>query len=230
MDSPGEGEIDPFGRFVLPRRHPLPGGTLGPLRRRWHAAYALPVIRFSRGRTSLLIAVVGLVLLGASPPPSPTVRCDVGDAATCAEYVQLALALPSVQAQSVASAELVSAEPAQGTIGPLGDVQIIMHVRSGADLGLVVLRDAAGSVTSLVLIGTIGVASVPTAWLADPETYPDWYAKYGYPAWYTGPHLTLATRVSPETIAMWVVILVALACAGRLGIRAFRARRPATLT
>lgn len=174
---------------------------------------------------------MGLILLGASSPPSPTVRCDVGDATTCAAYVQLALALPSVQGQSVASAELVRAEPAQATVGLLGDVHVVLHTRSGTDLGLVVLRDAAGSVTSLILIGSIGVSSVPMAWLADPATYPDWYAKYGYPAWYTGPRLTLASaRVSPETIALWILILVALATAGGLGIRAFRTRRVAIPT
>src|SRR5471032_1018364 len=128
--------LDRFRLFVHPRRY-SGHGTVGPLRRPKAAEYSQPMIHLSRGRAGLLVAVLGLVLLGASPPPSPMVRCDIEDATTCATYVQLALELASGQGLPVASAELVRAEPTQATVGPLGDVQIIMHARSGADLGVV---------------------------------------------------------------------------------------------
>lgn len=179
-----------------------------------------------RGRATLMVASVSLVILGASPAPSPTIQCDVGDVATCNAYVQLALVLASEQGQMVASAELVSAQQPTAIEGAASQVQYVQYFRSGADLGLVVLRDSAGSVTSLVLIGTIGISIVPNAWAADPSTYPAWYAKFGYPSWYSGPRATLPpTEISRHTIALWAVVLVAAAVLIHVAVTSLRSWR-----
>jgi hypothetical protein len=126
-------------------------------------------------RSAVALAAAAFFILAASTSPSalpaPTVQCDYGDASSCSGAVRLALALADDQGQSVASAQVVS--PNEPPAFANGDARGV-YGRSGATAAAVVLRDATGSIISIVVIGTGGVSGAPGAWIADPSMYPAW--------------------------------------------------------
>ncbi len=180
-----------------------------------------------RSRFVVILAAVSFVLGAAGPPPGATIQCDYGDAATCATYVQMALAVEAGQGPAAATAQVVA--PQNQAVVLNGRTQFVLGARSGADLALVVLRDSAGSTTSLILIGTTGIGSTPGAWVADPASYPGWYAKYGYPSSYTGPRATLPPAgTASETFVLWAAVALAAAVIVRAGLARRRPPRVAT--
>lgn len=176
----------------------------------------------ARGRSALVLAVVAFALLAASAPPGPTVQCDHGNASACSEDVQLALALADQQGQPVASVQVVAPLPTRFDTNGVH----YLDPSSGQTLALVILRDAAATVTSIVEIGTIGVSQVPTAFAADPATHPAWFATYGYPTSYLGPRATVPpAELSIQTIMMFALVALAAAVLVRVGVTTLRSPR-----